>query len=144
MKCFDQFLTIKRSTLPGCGQGLFTKKFISKGTIITEHTGKITTWRAIDFTDHNPYLFYVTRNHIIDARDQYDSYARFVNDANGHKRVNGFTNNSKYVIIDKRVFIIAIKDISAGNEIFISYGKEYWEAMKANKLLATVSRPSLK
>ena len=80
-------------------------------------TGKITSWRAIGFADHNPYLFYVTKNHIIDARDQYDSYARFVNDANGHKKVNGFTNNSKYVIIDKRVFITAIKDISAGKSL---------------------------
>jgi uncharacterized protein len=140
MKLFDQFLKIKMSTLPGCGKGLFTQKFIPKGFIITEHTGKITTWKDADFTSHNPYLFYVTRNHIIDARDEHDSYARFVNDATGYKRINGFTNNSKYIIIDKRVFITAIKDISAGSEIFISYGKEYWEAMKENKMLSTISR----
>ena len=140
MKLYDQFLKIKRSTLPGCGKGLFTQKFIQKGTIIAEHTGKITTWKAIDFNDHNPYLFYVTRNHIIDARNQHGSYARFVNDATGYKRVNGFTNNSKYIIIDKRVFIEATKDISAGSEIFVSYGKEYWEAIKENKIFANISR----
>jgi uncharacterized protein len=138
MKLPAQLLKIKKSTIPGSGKGLFTKKFIPKGFIITEHTGKISTWKAIDFTDHNLYLFYVTRNHIIDARDQLDCYARFINDARGYKRINGFTNNSKYVIIDKRVFVIAIKDISAGSEIFISYGKEYWEAMKANNLFARI------
>jgi len=126
----NQFLKIKKSTIPGCGNGLFTQKFIPKGIIITELTGKITTWKDADVTKNNPYIFYVSRNHVIDARDQHESYARFINDASGHKRVYGFNNNSKYIIIGKRVFITAIKDISPGSEIFVSYGKEYWEALK--------------
>ncbi len=131
----NQFLKVKKSTIPGCGKGLFTQKHIAAGTIITEHTGKITTWKAADFSGCNPYLFYVTKNHVIDARHHHAVYARFANDAKGYKRVSGFTNNSKYIIIDKRVFITAIKDIKAGREIFISYGKEYWDTMKEIKML---------
>jgi SET domain-containing protein len=33
---------------------------------------------------------------------------------------------------DKKVFIEAIKDIPAGSEILVSYGKEYWDVMKEN------------
>jgi uncharacterized protein len=131
----NPFLKVKTSTLPGCGKGLFTKILIPKGIIITEHTGKITSFKSIDPEDDNPYLFYVSGNHVIDGRDQQDSLARFVNDARGHKRIAGFTNNSKYVVIGKRVFITAIKDILPKEEIFVGYGKEYWEVIKHNKTL---------
>jgi len=126
------YLKVKTSTLPGCGKGLFTKIFIPKGIIITEHTGKITRFKDADVEDNNPYLFYVSRNHVIDARKNNDALARFANDAKGPKKIAGFTNNSKYVVIDKRVFIIAIKDIMPTDEIFVGYGNEYWEIMKEN------------
>jgi SET domain-containing protein len=132
----NPFLKVKTSTLPGCGKGLFTKIFIPKGVIITEHTGKITSFKESDHDDgKNAYLFYVSRNHVIDARDQQGSFARFVNDARGHKRITGFTNNAKYIVIGKRVFITAIKDILPKDEIFVSYGKEYWDVMKENQTI---------
>jgi uncharacterized protein len=126
------YLKVKTSTLPGCGKGLFTKIFIPKGMIITEHTGKITRFSDAAGDFNNPYLFYVSRNHVIDAKEQHDALARFANDARGPKKLVGFTNNSKYVVIDKRVFIIAIKDIMPTDEIFVGYGNEYWETMKEN------------
>jgi hypothetical protein len=30
------------------------------------------------------------------------------------------------------VYIEAVKDVSAGSEIFVSYGKEYWDVMRKN------------
>lgn len=134
MQLLNSYLKVKRSTLSGCGEGLFTKIFIPKNIIITEHTGKITSFKDADGDGNNPYLFYVSRNHVIDARHQQDSLARFVNDARGQTRIVGFTNNSKYIIIGKRVFITAIRDIMPNNEIFVGYGLEYWETMKKNKM----------
>ncbi len=136
MHLLNPFLKVKTSTLPGCGKGLFTKISIPKGIIITEHTGKITSFKEADHDDgKNAYLFYVSRNHVIDARDQQDSFARFANDARGHKRITGFTNNAKYIVIGKKVFITAIKDILPKDEIFVSYGKEYWDVMKENQTI---------
>jgi SET domain-containing protein len=135
VQLLNSYLKVKTSTLPGCGKGLFTKIFIPKGILITEHTGKITSFRDACGEGNNPYLFYVTRNHVIDARDEHDAFARFVNDARGHKRITGFTNNAKYIIIGKRVFIKAIRNILPNEEIFVGYGKEYWEAMKENKII---------
>ena len=132
MDLLSPYLKVKTSTLPGCGKGLFTKIFIPKGLLIIEHTGKITSMKDADQTGYNPYLFYVTRNHVIDARKQQDSVARFVNDARGTKRIAGFTNNAKYIIIGKQVYITAIKDIQPAAEIFVSYGNEYWEAIREN------------
>ncbi len=132
MNLLNQYLKVKTSTLPGCGRGLFTKIFIPKGIIITEHTGKITSFKDADDEGSNPYLFYVSRNHVIDARRHHQTFARFANDARGYKRIAGFTNNSKYIIVGKRVFITSIKDIMPKEEIFVSYGKEYWDVMKEN------------
>lgn len=131
----NPYLKVKTSILPGCGKGLFTKIFIPKGSIITEHTGKITSFKDADCEDNNPYLFYVTRNHVIDGRNQQASIARFINDARGPKKITGFTNNSKYVVVGKRVFITALKDIMPNEEIFAGYGKEYWDVMKENQVL---------
>ena len=134
MHLLNPYLKVKISSLPGCGKGLFTKIFIPKGMIITEHTGKITSFKDADAEDNNPYLFYVTRNHVIDAKHQHQTLARFANDARGQKRIAGFGNNAKYIIIAKRVFIIASKDILPKEEIFVGYGKEYWDVMRENKV----------
>jgi hypothetical protein len=45
------------------------------------------------------------------------------------------TNNSRYVVDGKRVFIEATKNIDAGSEILVSYGKEYWDVVRYNKRL---------
>jgi SET domain-containing protein len=136
MNLLNPYLQVKTSILPGCGKGLFTKIFIPKGIIITEHTGKITSFKDADHDEgNNPYLFYVSRDHVIDGRGQHGSIARFINDASGYKRIAGLTNNSKYIIIGKRVFISAIKEIMPNDEIFIGYGKGYWESIKKNNSL---------
>ena len=136
MDLLDKHLKVKTSTLPGTGKGLFTKQFIPKGTLITEHKGKISTWHAADHDDgNNPYIYYVSRNHVIDAKDHPDSFAHFTNDARGYKKVVGYTNNATYIEMGKRVFIKATKNIQPNEEIFVGYGKEYWDVMKKNKLI---------
>jgi hypothetical protein len=41
MQLLEKYLLIKASTIPGCGMGLFTKKFIPKGTLLVEYKGTI-------------------------------------------------------------------------------------------------------
>ena len=68
MALLEKYLVIKKSTLPGAGKGLFTKKLIPKGTRIVEYKGKITTWKEVDHLDGlNAYIFYINRNHVIDG-----------------------------------------------------------------------------
>lgn len=132
----EKHLHIKVSTIPGAGKGLFTSIFIPKGTRIIEYTGKITTWKEVNSGEHfNGYVYYINRNHVIDGKDDMDSLARYANDARGITTIDGVTNNSKYVEEDKRVYIVARKDIEAGSEIFVSYGKEYWDVIRFNAKL---------
>jgi hypothetical protein len=137
MPLLEDQLVVKRSTLPGIGKGLFTKKFIPKGTRIVEYLGKITTWKEVNSDEgKNKYIYFVKRNHVIDAGRSSKALARYANDAQGLKRIKGITNNADYAEDGLRVFIEAKKDIPAGGEIFVNYGKEYWETIRYNNRLA--------
>jgi SET domain-containing protein len=133
MPFLEKQLIIKRSTLKGAGKGLFTTKDIAKGKKIVEYKGKITKWKDVDDQGGlNGYIYYVNRNHVIDASDATDALARYANDAKGLARVDGITNNCTYRIEGLRVFIYSIKNIPAGSELFVGYGKEYWDIIKEN------------
>jgi SET domain-containing protein len=134
MALLEKQLRIKRSTLPGAGKGLFTTKFIPKGTRIVEYKGKISSWKDADTQGGgNGYIYYVKRYHVIDALPRPKALARYANDAQGMIRVKGITNNSDYVEYGLKVYIESKKDIPANSEIFVGYGKEYWDVIKAYK-----------
>jgi uncharacterized protein len=129
-----QDLFVKKSTLRDSGKGLFTRRDIPKGALIAEYKGKITNWKEAKHVN-NAYIYYVTRNHVIDAKTHVQSLARFANDARGLTRQKGVTNNAEYVEKGKKVFIRATKKIPAGSEILVGYGKEYWDAIRYNRKL---------
>lgn len=134
MVLLEDQLVVKKSKLPGAGKGLFTKKFIPKGTKIVEYKGRISTWKEVDHQKgDNGYIFYVKRDHVIDAAPYKKALARFANDARGINKVKGITNNSEYKEFGLRVFIVANKDIPAGSEILVDYGKDYWKIIKYNR-----------
>ncbi|MBS1761367.1 MAG: SET domain-containing protein-lysine N-methyltransferase [Bacteroidetes bacterium] len=122
---------IKKSTIPNAGKGLFTKKQIAKGTEILEYTGKVTSWEDADHQNgQNLYIFYVNKNHVVDASVKGNNLARYANDADGLTKVKGLKNNSVYEIRKKRIMLIATKTIPEGGEILVEYGKDYWKTIK--------------
>ena len=136
MALLEKELYIKKSMLPDAGMGLFTKTFIPKGTRIVEYKGRISNWKELEEKEwSNGYIFYVTRNHVINARPYKKSLARYANDAKGLHKVRGVRNNALYATSGRRVFIDTKADIDAGSEIFVDYGKEYWDAVKHNKTI---------
>ncbi len=132
MALLEKQLEIKESSIPGAGMGLFTLHPISKGTRIVEYTGKIKTWKEVQHNHENNYIFYVTRNHIIDGSKAKKCFARYINDARGLKKIKGQNNNAAFTRDGLRVFVDATKDIEAGGEIFVAYGKEYWDVVRNN------------
>ena len=130
----EKNLVIKKSTIPGAGKGLFTKKAIPKGVKITEYKGKVTSWKDADHMNGlNAYIFYINRNHVIDGSKHTKGFARFANDAKGSNNGQRLSNNCKYVIRGLRVFLVSRKEIAANEEILAGYGKEYWDIIRLNK-----------
>jgi uncharacterized protein len=133
MALLEKHLYIKKSTLPNAGKGLFTKKPIPKGTRIVEYVGRRSTWKDVKDEDgKNGYIFYINRNHVIDAQKNLKALARYANDARGLVRIKGLLNNADYVVDGLKAYIESKKDIAAGAEILVDYGKDYWKVIREN------------
>lgn len=134
MSLLEKHLQVKRSKLPGAGKGLFTDTYIPKGTRIVEYKGRVTTWKeASSGKAFNGYIYYVNKDHVIDAKPFPKALARYANDARGLGKVEGISNNCKYVVDDdQRVYIESFRNLEPGAEILVSYGKEYWDVVKEN------------
>jgi len=132
MALLEKQLEVKESTIPNSGKGLFTTEFIPKGTRIVEYKGRITTWKEVKNDSGNGYIYTINNNHVIDAQKTLKALARYANDARGLIRVKGITNNCTYVNDGLKAYIESVKDIPAGAEIFVDYGKEYWDVVREN------------
>lgn len=146
MALLEKQLVVKKSTIPNSGKGLFTKKFIPKRTRIVEYKGRISSWKDVKDEDgKNGYIFYVNRNHVINALPVKSALARYANDARGLVRIKGLTNNCDYITDGKQAFIESKKDIPAGAEILVDYGADYWKVIRENiKLWAEEEKEALK
>ncbi len=128
-------LIVKRSQLPNAGKGLFTTKKIAKNEKIIEYKGEIIDWKEYEkrvAEDKDGYLFFISKKRCIDAFSTPEHKARYANDAAGLSRVKGLRNNSSYQIFGDKCFIVAEKNIEAGEEIFVNYTKEYWDCIRYN------------
>lgn len=131
----EKDLVIKKSTIPNSGKGLFTKRDIKKGERIVEYLGETISWKECDERaerDEYGYVFYISRKKCIDAFHTPEAIARYANDAAGLTKIAGKKNNCIYEIYDKRGWITASKNIKAGEELFVSYGAEYWRDIRYN------------
>ena len=133
MALLEKQLYVKKSGIPNSGMGLFTKKAIPKGTKIVEYKGRKSAWKDVKDEDgKNGYIFYINRNHVIDALPHKSALARYANDARGLVKIPGIKNNADYVIDGLKAYIESKKPISAGEEIFVDYGKDYWKVIREN------------
>uniref|UniRef100_A0A6C0KCC6 SET domain-containing protein n=1 Tax=viral metagenome TaxID=1070528 RepID=A0A6C0KCC6_9ZZZZ len=123
-------LEIKVSTITGAGLGVFTVDNIPENTFIDYYTGDyfcIPTSR---------YYFSINDTLGIDAGSYPRCYMGMINDnsiAVAYKKKRGdkksideTRNNCKFVVDGTTVSIFSTRTINAGDELFISYGDEYW------------------
>lgn len=131
----NEDLYIKKSQIPGAGNGLYTAKDIKKGDLVVEYLGERITWAECNARaeeDKEGYVFFINKNLCIDAYHTKEHLARYANDALGLTRVAGLRNNCCYTIKKNRAYVEAKMNIKAGSEILVPYGKEYWDQLKTN------------
>jgi len=133
-------LKVKTSTIPQSGKGLFVTVDVPKGAIITEYTGRRVTWADVEDDADNPYLYHIDDENVIDASNDLKSFGRYANDAAGFTRVPGLKNNAEYEEVENRVFIKAKTHITAGSEVFVAYGKGYWDQIRENIKIDSTER----
>ena len=123
-------LFTKKSGVRGAGHGLFTRHRISKNTIIGVYTGRVVNDKV-----RGDYVMQCGRGRgvlRVDARniDALDNSAlRYANTA-GPRRPGGPTNNARITGAVRGAGVVgcnirSTKNIPAGSEIFIAYGRSF-------------------
>lgn len=126
-------LIIKKSRLPEAGKGLFTTKAIPKETKIIQYRGELLDYKEFHRRErkgNGGYMFYLKGNHYIDAMHTPQYKARYANDAAGLSRIKGVRNNCDYMVFNNKCYIVAARNIKAGEEIYVNYTKPYWDNVK--------------
>lgn len=111
------------------GQGVFAKHDIPNGTRIVQYVGEKITKKESDrraelvLHQHTQnqslgavYIFELNKKYDIDGNVDYNP-ARFIN--------HSCEPNAETEIIRGKIWIIAIRDIKSGEEIFYNYGYDY-------------------
>jgi hypothetical protein len=135
MKHETNSLIVKQSTIPNAGCGLFAKRDFKRDELIGYFKGNIismTKANKIDATGDIRRFYFVDLENgkILDVYDS-PSLAKYANDAEGITRIDGLANNAVIGLCNngKMAYIKAQKLIPEGAEIFLEYGKEYWETL---------------
>jgi uncharacterized protein len=145
MPFLEKQLYVRRSSLPRSGKGLFTKKPIPSGCRIVEYKGSMNTWNEVDQkAGFNGYIYYIDREHVVDASRYMKALGRYANDAKGLQHIKGIYNNAAYVTEGFKVYIESIRPIVAGAEILVAYGKEYWDVIRHNQKIAGGQKVAVK
>jgi SET domain-containing protein len=120
---------VAKSKVPGAGLGLFTLKPIKKGEVALYYEGE-----KLKVSDYNEryekegfgeYGMTLGSKYVIDARKTSSGLGRYVCDYTG----SGKKANVKYYDNKGKIEITAKRDIEAGEELMVSYGKEMRTAM---------------
>ena len=122
-------VSISPSLIPGSGMGLFADDHIKRGDLIVLVTGEKYSKDSEVELENNLYL--------LDSGDGTNDYidvkgpAMYANDANGLTRIPGLVNNALFRLLDDgTMWLEATRSIKPGQEIFASYGRAYWTAIK--------------
>ena len=125
----SDYLFVQTSNLPNSGRGLHTAVTIYKDEVISVFKGHILTERQVQIRvnkDHDKYFIELLDGRIMDAM-KVNGFAKYANDAKGYSN-STYRNNAKIAYDENdQICLIATRKINAGEEIFCSYGKKYWE-----------------
>jgi uncharacterized protein len=99
------------------GHGVYAMESIPKGTRIIEYTGQRVSWEAAPNGDNDPHTF----NFGLDSGEVINPEIG----GNDARWINHSCNpNCEAIEEDDRIFIHALRDIQAGEELFYDYALE--------------------
>ena len=135
----SDIVKIKKSNIPNGGKGLFATKSIKKGDFICWYFGVLIEASFVEngYYDSDYLLKSPNTNLVIDANDPKSCFGRYINDSLSLQK-----NNARYEFYDDTtsVGIIATKNIKKSEEIYMSYGADYWLENRRYNLLSNTNK----
>lgn len=123
MRLYTKYLRIRKSQLSG--RGVYTSCFIPKHRFVTIYSGERKHINQVNV--YNPYCVKISKNYVIVGNK---CIAGVMNDAKGPCQKPNCKNNVMLLKVGRHVFVYSLKNIPKEDELFVSYGKEYWNACK--------------
>jgi hypothetical protein len=113
-------LKVADSQIALAGKGVYTEQYITSNVKIDGYYGYKTSYLSAGayFVE----LPAISDYKGIDAQGFPRCYMAMINDSHG----SIFSNNCEIRLVGDEVEIWSIRDIDAGEELFMSYGSEYW------------------
>ena len=119
-------LALKPSHIPDAQLGLFATRPFKKKETVARYTG---AHSALPI--EGAYVLKVNKKHYIDAKKTSSSAGRYANDCRMQNKKDGHCNgNNAKLSFDYRngrANIKAKRPIQAGEEVYVSYSRGYWE-----------------
>ena len=120
----NEYIEVRKSNIPGAGVGVFAKKDIKAGEDLGFYRGE---WLNIDeFINENrnfTYTLGLSSGIFIDAEKNGYNWVSRVNTPRG-------TNMKTNIYWDNDGKVFAKRNIKAGDELYVAYGRNYWRAYK--------------
>jgi hypothetical protein len=127
------FLRVKASQIPNAGKGLYVLTEKKKGELVALFRGEVLSYEAAEqraAKNEDGYFINMSNGTILDSMPV-ECFAKYANDAHGLGKTK-FKSNAQIQLSGKDdiAFLIALRDIKAGEEVFTSYGRKYWANFK--------------
>lgn len=134
-----EFLEVKESQIPNSGKGLFLCTNKKKGELIALFRGEVLSYEAAEkraLKNEDGYFINMSNGTILDSM-HIECFAKYANDAHGIGK-SLFRSNAEIQLSGNPdiVYLMAIRDIHAGEEIFTSYGRKYWKNFRSKMKLS--------
>ena len=135
-------IRVAPSKIPGAGLGLYLMEAAKEKEWIARYSGEPLTKMECDRRRHSHYRVQVHKNLYLDAEDPCHFEGRYINDArhSQYKTNARFAAGYGFNICASTgyvwVRIYATRAIKAGEELFIDYGKDFWDNVSQNSTSA--------
>jgi hypothetical protein len=122
------YLYVQPSRIAGAGLGLFTVIPIHRGEVVAVFTGEALSSgeaRLRAARGEDAYFVTLMDGSTLDSMHS-DCFAKYANDVEGP--CNTRLRNNAVITLDEddRPCVMATRNIRAGGEVYVDYGKAYW------------------
>ena len=122
-------LSIKKSRLPNSGNGLFAEKPFKKGEVVAMYSSEETKDPEND-EDKSGYGWTTKKGYIVDAASTQSGMGRWSNMCRKQNQRSKLCKGNNVIGVTSRnpvkVQFKALKNIQRGDEIYVSYGRDYF------------------
>jgi hypothetical protein len=135
---YTENVTVNNSLIRGAGLGLFATADFQAGQLIGVYAGDIITQDAAALRDSDYMATIPNCETVVDSRDKYCCFTRYANDC-----ITDHELNADFTVFPEQAGLLwleANQDIDAGEEIYVSYGDDYFNDINRFSSLSTRSQ----